>query len=171
VQPKSYDAELISAMLDGNAQPKVCGDCLRASAALTSPERWEKLKEGAAIVCRKWLLRAPIADTSVIASLGATDVSDWEKSQLKAMDVLAKECTISLALGGGFYGEAGFKLSTAFRESRIVEQLKVPYANSIRKVDSDGEWKQWYDGSIFRRDDPGTEFIITWRKGELKSWG
>jgi hypothetical protein len=171
MEPKSYDAELISAMLDGNTQPKICGDCQQANAAMTPRERHAKLMEGAEIVCRKWLMQAPIADAQSIASLDATNVSTWETSQVKGLTALAKECAVSLAAGGAFSREGKFRLDTYFRPSRIVEQLKAPHTNSIRKVDSDGDFHQWYNGSIFRRDDSGEEFIITWRKGKLLSSG
>lgn len=170
MEPKNYDAELISAMLDGNTQPKICEACLQASAALTPREQHEKTKEGAEIICRRWLMRAPLADAGAIAGLAATNVSEWEKSQLKNGDELARQCAMSLSIGGGIT-DGGYRLQTYFHQSKMLEQLNAPHADSLRKTDSDGDFHQRYLGSIFRRDASGAEFLITWRKGRLDSSG
>ena len=147
---------------------------------------YEKRLKTAERVCRKWLKRAPVwsPDGSIHLRDGEKfrtgdvrhvrrDVlhptGEMETPWLEDFEKFLQECAHSVAIAGGFPRAGRFRFERHL--SRMRRLRWVRHKDALVKVDDDGDFYNWYHGSIFRKDKSATSVIIVWRRGKSGSGG
>ncbi|MEK2479311.1 hypothetical protein [Streptomyces noursei] len=133
-------------------------------------------------VCRKWLMKAPVwpgSEQDLLAE-GQDDTTHWAgmrpraemlRAWIEEFDSFLSECARSVAIGGGYPGEGRLRFNTGIDTRKMKAMRKIPHEDAVVKGNSDGDFYEVYNGSVYRRDRSGSLIIIRWRLERTGSWG
>ncbi|GHF77415.1 hypothetical protein GCM10018790_64410 [Kitasatospora xanthocidica] len=131
-------------------------------------------------VCGKWLKRAPIwrgTEQELLAE-GQDDRTHWAgmrpraemlKVWIEEFDSFVAECAPA-ALPYG-YDKGRVRFRTGMDMSEVKSVRRIPHENVFTKGNSDGDFYEWYTGSVYRMDRSGSLIVVRWKFDRQGSWG